>query len=61
MRRNDAAIYVGIGITKFDELVEDGRMPKPIRLDGCLIWDVHLLDESFDQLSDSHVANEWDN
>ena len=35
LRRDDAAAYVGVGATKFDELVAAGRMPKPFRIDGC--------------------------
>lgn len=29
LRREEAARYVGISPTKFDELVTDGRMPEP--------------------------------
>jgi len=31
LRRPEAASYVGVSSTKFDELVEDGRMPAPFR------------------------------
>jgi hypothetical protein len=30
---------VGVGATKFDEMVADGRMPRPKRVDGRVIWD----------------------
>lgn len=33
-----AAAYVGMGVTLFDRLVADGRMPRPRRVDGRLIW-----------------------
>lgn len=39
MRRETAAWYVGVGTTKFDEMVSDGRMPKPKRVDGIVVWD----------------------
>ena len=36
-------MYVGVGSTKFDEMVSDGRMPKPKKVDGQLIWDMRQL------------------
>jgi predicted DNA-binding transcriptional regulator AlpA len=50
LSRDEAAMYIGIGITKFDEMVEDGRMPRPRRIDGRKVWDVRELDLSFDEL-----------
>lgn len=35
LNREEAAIYVGVGTTKFDEMVNDGRMPKPKRVDAA--------------------------
>ena len=32
LNRAEAADYIGIGTTKFDALVQDGRMPKPKRI-----------------------------
>lgn len=46
----EAALYVGIGSTKFRDLVADGRMPKPRVLDGRKLWDVDDLDASFRDL-----------
>lgn len=39
LSREEAATYVGIGATKFDELVKDGRMPKPFKIDGRVLWE----------------------
>lgn len=50
--REDAAHYVGVGHTKFDEMVKDGRMPKPVQIDGRNVWDVRALDRAFDALAD---------
>jgi hypothetical protein len=33
MRLGEAAAYLGMGCTKFLELVSDGRLPKPLRID----------------------------
>lgn len=60
LSREEAARYVGIGTTKFDELVADGRMPKPFRIDGRVLWDVHKLDAAVDTLSDQPAINPWD-
>lgn len=45
LSRVQAAEYIGVGVTKFDELVTDGRMPKPKRIDEYLIWDRFQLDK----------------
>ncbi len=61
LRLQDAARYVGIGQSKFLLLVDDGRMPKPKRIDGCVVWDRQALDNSFDAIAgDEDQANPWD-
>lgn len=60
LRRADAAQYVGVGTTKFDEMVESGRMPKPFKIDGCVLWDREALDAAFDRLANKEVTNPWD-
>jgi excisionase family DNA binding protein len=60
--RTEAAEYVGIGVTKFDQMVRDGRMPAPVHVDGRRVWDIKALDLAFDALT-GHVAistNPWD-
>lgn len=47
LSRAQAAEYVGVGCTKFDEMVHDGRMPKPKRIDSRCVWDRVKLDEAF--------------
>jgi predicted DNA-binding transcriptional regulator AlpA len=42
LRREEAARYVGVSATKFDQLVADGRMPKGIRIDGRVVWDIQI-------------------
>lgn len=59
LRAQDAALYIGLGKTKFFELVEAGRLPKPKRVDGCVVWDRFALDEAFNNLDDSE-ENPWD-
>ena len=50
MSRVAAAAYVGVSATKFDQLVKDGRMPGPARLDGRVVWDRLALDRALDRL-----------
>lgn len=51
LSRNEAAVYVGVSTTKFDELVKDGTMPLPLRIGSRVIWDMRRIDEAFDDLS----------
>jgi predicted DNA-binding transcriptional regulator AlpA len=41
------AQYVGISPTKFDQMVADGRMPSPKRINSRTVWDRHQLDAAF--------------
>jgi hypothetical protein len=52
LSREAAAQYVGISPVKFDEMVNDGRMPRPKRIDSRKVWDRRALDLAFDGLSD---------
>jgi predicted DNA-binding transcriptional regulator AlpA len=54
LSRVEAAMYIGISASKFDELVRDGRMPGPKRIDGRKVWDVRDLDMAFDALPDDN-------
>lgn len=59
LRREAAADWVGMSATKFDEMVKDGRMPKPKRVDGCVVWDRYRLDAAFEALPDDAPDSEW--
>lgn len=50
LSRVEVAMYVGISPSKFDQMVGDGRMPGPRRIDGRKIWDVLEVDCYFDDL-----------
>jgi excisionase family DNA binding protein len=63
LSRGEAAMYIGISASKFDELVRDGRMPGPKRIDGRKIWDVHDIDVAFDALPSENQQSQgssWD-
>lgn len=63
LQRLEAAMYICVGVTKFDEMVADGRMPGPRRIDGRKVWDIRELDLAFDALpkdnSQEAVVDTW--
>lgn len=62
LSRVQAAAYVGISPTLFDEMVADGRMPKPVRINARTVWDRVKLDEAFAALGDGDIVagDPWD-
>ena len=55
-------MYVGVSASKFDELVNDGRMTRPRMIDSRKVWDINELDAAFDELpysASSIVPNSW--
>jgi predicted DNA-binding transcriptional regulator AlpA len=63
LSRVEAAQYIGIGTSKFDAMVADGRMPVAKRIDGRKVWDMHALDLAFDALPTDDTfqgRNTWD-
>lgn len=64
LSRDEAAMYIGISAGKFDEMVADGRMPGPLKIDTRKLWDIRSLDLAFDALpredDDDTQASTWD-
>ena len=63
LSRVQSAEYVGVGVSKFDEMVRDGRMPRPKRVDARTIWDRLELDEAFSALEQESAPakrNPWE-
>lgn len=56
--RDAAAETLSIGTTMFDELVKDGKLPKPKRLKGRVLWDSRRLAEAWDAIEED---NDWGN
>lgn len=52
MAGDRAAAYVGFGLTKFLELIEEGKMPPAIDIDGSKRWDRIDLDSAVEDLKD---------
>lgn len=68
LSRLQAAAYIGVSATKFDEMVADKRMPKPKQIDGRVVWDLRRLDLAFDALPEQDTeaqeaagAGRWKN
>ena len=60
LSRVQAAEYVGVKPTLFDEMVGDHRMPSPHRANSKAIWDRMALDEALVALPSDDDANPWD-
>lgn len=65
LRRTEAAAYIGVSPSLFDQMISDGRMPRPKRYRGRVIWDRCALDEAFACLPEDEDAkpaskNPWD-
>lgn len=56
-----AARYVGVGVTKFNEMVADGRMPKARKIDTRKVWDSRELDDAFDALPHDGEGDDGEN
>jgi predicted DNA-binding transcriptional regulator AlpA len=63
--RAAAAAYINVSPTTFDEMVKEGRMPRPKRLGGRRkAWDVRALDVAVDMLPldvNDNDNDSWDN
>jgi predicted DNA-binding transcriptional regulator AlpA len=63
LSRVQAAAYVCVSPSLFDQMVTDGRMPRPERVNSRVIWDRLRLDEAFSALPDEggeEPGNPWD-
>jgi len=52
-------MYIGIGLTKFLELVVQGRMPKPKLIGERKVWDIQQLDRAFEALPQEGEGGSW--
>jgi hypothetical protein len=61
LSRIAASQYIGVSPSLFDQMVADGRMPSPKRINSRTVWDRVKLDLAFDSLPDGGGENPWDN
>ena len=50
LNRDEAAEYLGVSPNLFDDMVADGRMPEPKRINSRNVWSRRLLEQHFDKL-----------
>ncbi len=62
LNREQASAYIGVSPSLFDEMVADGRMPKPKKANARTIWDRRALDRAFDRLpgGDPEEVDDWE-
>jgi predicted DNA-binding transcriptional regulator AlpA len=61
LSREESARYIGVSPSLFDQLVKDGRMPKPWRINTRTVWDRRKIDAALDRLDDDGaVRDPWD-
>jgi predicted DNA-binding transcriptional regulator AlpA len=63
LSRVEASAYVGVSPSLFDQMVADGRMPKPKAINARVVWDRLRLDQAFAALPDRDgvaETNPWD-
>lgn len=63
MRRELAALYLGVSVSVFDVEVAAARLPRPVRVTrGIWAWDRQDLDQWIDdrKVAEGIGANPWD-
>lgn len=60
LSREEAARYIGVGTTKFDELIAERIMPRPRQVGGRVVWDRAELDMAFSELPHQGAGNYFD-
>ena len=57
--RDEAALFIGVPLPTFDQMVSDGRLPRPVKIGDEDIWDLEALDKAFSRLA-GVARNPWD-
>jgi hypothetical protein len=60
LSKAEASEYVGVGITLFEIMVADGRMPKPKNVNRRLIWSRPSLEKAFAELPEESAVVQTD-
>jgi predicted DNA-binding transcriptional regulator AlpA len=50
MRAEQAADYLSMSRSMFLKLVDEGKMPKPIKIGAMTTWDLYDIDAAFEDL-----------
>ena len=57
-RRTEAAAFIGVSASKFDQMVKAGDMPEAHLMSGIKIWRADELRAAFDRLTGRGEAGE---
>jgi hypothetical protein len=57
LRRDEAAASVAVSPTKWDEWVNDGRMPKGRKIDGVVLWCTQEVFEAWERMKGGDRAD----
>jgi predicted DNA-binding transcriptional regulator AlpA len=63
LSRVHASQYLNVSPGKFDQMVADGRMPRPKVIDSRRVWDREAIDVAFEALPEAGAGpdvNPWD-
>lgn len=60
LSREEAAAYIGVSASTFDQMVADRRMPQSKMVNTRRVWDRVKVDQLFEALPDKEEANPWD-
>lgn len=61
LSREQAASFIGVSVSLFDQMVKDGRMPRPKRANTRMLWDRRSLERAFTRLPGGNDDDEeWD-
>ena len=51
LSRIEAAAYVGVSPSLFDTMVDDGRMPRPVRINARTVYDRIAVEDAWARLA----------
>lgn len=57
LARTEAAAYIGVSPSLFDEMVADGRMPRPKMMNARTVWDRRRLDLAFEAIPEKDAKD----
>ncbi|HEY8577586.1 MAG TPA: hypothetical protein VIL88_14765 [Devosia sp.] len=62
LSRETAAAFIDVSPSKFDEMVRDGRMPKPKQIDARRVWSRTAIEKAFARLpgGEDDQDDEWE-
>jgi predicted DNA-binding transcriptional regulator AlpA len=59
LSRAEAAEYVGVSTSLFEEMVADGRMPPPKQINSRKVWMRRKIEKAFAELPDAGQDKEF--